>query len=73
MRIIVQFLIYANFDRVCGQHHRRYWYIVDCFLKCNLKMSVSNNKFWNESFHFKIREKYYFLPKHGKLTFEHDK
>ena len=49
------FSLYANFDRVYGQNHRRYWNIVDCFLKWNLKTSASNNKIWNENFHFKIR------------------
>ena len=54
---LMQFSIYANFDRVYGQNHRRYWNIVDCFWKWNPKRSVSNNKFWNENFHFKICKK----------------
>ena len=69
----MQFYIYANFDRVYGQNHGWYWNIVGGFLKWNPKRSVSNNKFWNENFHFKISKKCYVLPKNGKLTFKHDK
>ena len=69
---LVQFSTYANHDQVCGQNHRSYWNIVDCFLKWNPKRSISNNKFWNENFHFKIRKNLLLLPKNVKLTFEHD-
>ena len=61
---LVQFSTYANLDRVCGQNHRRYWNIVDCFLKWNPKRSISTN--------FEMKIYLLLLPKNVKLTFEHD-
>ena len=69
----MQFSIYANFDRVYGQNRRRYWNIIDYFLKWNPKRSVSNKKNEMKLFILKFAKKCYFLPKNEQLTFEHDK
>ena len=51
-----------------GKNHRRYWNGVECFLKWSPKRSVSNNKSWNEMFHFKIRTNATFYKKKKKIN-----